>query len=260
MYFARQEAPDPATSALRSLRASLNTPVVVVEELAAGPASAAIACLDDPAGPRVVIAIRSERSGQAIFFGPDDELREWQGPDVAVDAALSFAEGMGFLFDDELVGNDTASQEKALVRWHEVIGTAEGSLPAPPAEAAEPALELFDLDGGDLTDPPVPALLPATPHEIERPAAAWLEPLEPGEPGPEALDFQAAAEPPFTLPLTKFRLRADTSPAPRPPDAAEAPKTPAKRALARVRLQRRRSNKLVQDARRGWLLRLLTSF
>lgn len=101
MYFARQEAPDPATSALRSLRPSLNTPVVVVEELPTGPASAAIACLRDPAGLRVVLAIRSERSGQAIFFGPDDELRDWQGPELAVDAALSFAEGMGFLFEDD---------------------------------------------------------------------------------------------------------------------------------------------------------------
>ena len=261
MFFLRRTRPLELTAGrMRALRLSLNTPVVATQELPVGPARAAIAIHAEPRGGlAITVGVRSLAGGGIALYGFDGTVSPAVAP-AAMDGALSFAEGMGFLFDDELVGNDTASQEKALVRWHEVIGTAEGSLPAPPAEAAEPALELFDLDGGDLTDPPVPALLPATPHEIERPAAAWLEPLEPGEPGPEALDFQAAAEPPFTLPLTKFRLRADTSPAPRPPDAAEAPKTPAKRALARVRLQRRRSNKLVQDARSGWLLRLLTSF
>jgi hypothetical protein len=110
--FARQEAPEPARSALRSLRCSLNTPVVVVEDLPAGPATAAIACLRGPAGWRVALAIRSERSGQVVFFGPDDELREWQGQELALDAALSFAESMGFLFEDDRVRESPAEARR----------------------------------------------------------------------------------------------------------------------------------------------------
>src|SRR5262245_38682199 len=89
VFFARQDAPDPARSALRSLRPSMNRPVVVVEDLPAGPASAAIASLGGPAGSRVALAIRSERSGQVVFFGPDEELRAWHGAEQALDAALA---------------------------------------------------------------------------------------------------------------------------------------------------------------------------
>src|SRR5262245_14668514 len=81
VIFARQDAPDPARSALRSLRPSLNAPVVVVDDLPAGPATAVIAGLGGPEGPRVALAIRSERSGQVVFYGPDDDLLEWQGPE-----------------------------------------------------------------------------------------------------------------------------------------------------------------------------------
>lgn len=260
MFFLRRTRPLELTARrMRALRLSLNTPVVATQDLPVGPARAAIAIHAEPRGGLgITVGVRSLACGSAVLYGFEGAVSPGAVSEV-MDAALSFAEGMGFLFDDELVGRDTASQEKALVRWHEAIGTAEGSLPAPPAEA-EPALELFDLDGGDLTDPPVPAVRPPTPHEIERPAAARFEPLDSEEPGPEGLDFRAAAEVPATLPLTKFRLRADTSPAPRPADAVEAPKAPVKRTLGRVRREPRRSNKLVQDAPRSWLLRLLTSF
>lgn len=118
MYFARQDAPDAATSALRSLRPSLNTPVVVVDDLPTGPASAAIVCLRDPAGSRVVLAIRSERSGQAIFYGPDEERREWDGPESALDAALSFAESMGFLFEEDRLADAPVEAQRL---WRELL-------------------------------------------------------------------------------------------------------------------------------------------
>ena len=51
-----------------------------------------------------------------------------------LDAALSFAEGMGFLFDDELIGSDTAAQEKALVRFSEAIGSQEDGPSVSPEE------------------------------------------------------------------------------------------------------------------------------
>ncbi len=139
-------------SALRSLRPSLNTPVVVVEDLPAGPASAAIACLGDPAGMRVVLAIRSERSGQAIFFGPDDELRDWQGPDGAVDAALSFAESMGFLFEEDRLALAPVETQRL---WGELLDGCTRtalSVSAPPGSAlgTPPSPASPDLDGEEL--------------------------------------------------------------------------------------------------------------
>lgn len=262
MFFLRRKRPLELTAGrMRALRLSLNTPVVATQDLPVGPARAAIAIHAEPRGGLgVTVGVRSIGCGSVVLYGFEGGITPGAVNEV-MDAALSFAEGMGFLFDDELVGTDTASQEKALVHWHEAIGATGGGPSATvPESEAEPVLELFDLEGGDLTDPPVPAPLPPTPHEIERPAAGSFEAFEAGAPGPEALAFQAAAEASATLPLTKFRLRADTTPAPKAPDAVEAPRASARRALGRVRLERRRSNQLVQDARRSWLLRLLTSF
>src|SRR5262245_43734755 len=82
----------PTRPALRALRASLNTPVLGLEELPPGPASAAIACLAGAGGPRISLALRSLRSGDVVFYGPEEGIGEWRGPEAALDAALCFAE------------------------------------------------------------------------------------------------------------------------------------------------------------------------
>jgi hypothetical protein len=258
MFFLRRTRPLELTAGrMRVLRLSLNTPVVATQDLPVGPARAAIAIHAEPRGGLgVTVGVRSLAAGSFVLYGLEGAIAP-AAVQEAMDSALSFAEGMGFLFDDELVGNDTASQEKALVRWHEAIGAAESV--ASVESEPEAVLELFDLDGGDLTDPPVPAALPPSSHEIEPPGTPAFD-ASAGEPAPEALAFRAAEEEPDTLPLTKFRLRADTPAVPQRPGAPEAPKPPTRRALGRVRLERRRSNQPVQDARRSWLLRLLMSF
>jgi hypothetical protein len=205
VFFARQEAPDSVKSALRSLRPSLNTPVVVVEDLPAGPASAAIACLGDPAGTRVVLAIRSERSGQAIFFGPDEELRDWQGPDGAVDAALSFAESMGFLFEEDRLALAPAETQRM---WGELLdGCTRTSL-------SGSALPVSALET---------SLTPASP--VPDAEELWLEELAP-----------AARAVSHSVCLTKFRRA--PPPAPRRSTDKESP---AMHPLGRFRvgLQRR---------------------
>jgi hypothetical protein len=143
VFFVRQGAPDRARSELLSLRPSLNSPVVVMDEIPTGPARAAIAALDGPAGARVALAIRSERTGQVLFFGPDDELREWQGDGLALEAALSFAEGLGFLFDEDRM---VEAPGEAARLWEELLeACAPGGSPAerraaPPS--SEPAAEI----------------------------------------------------------------------------------------------------------------------
>jgi hypothetical protein len=262
MFFLRRTRPLELTAGrMRALRLSLNTPVVATQELPVGPARAAIAIHAEPRGGLgITVGVRSLAGGSVVLYGFEGAVTAGVVNEV-MDAALSFAEGMGFLFDDELVGNDPASQEKALVRWREALGSGEGTFPDAGLEAEpEPVLELFDLEGGDLTDPPVPAPLPPTPQEPLRLAASPLASPEAAERAPDEPAFEPAVELPATLPLTKFRLRADRTPEPKELDESPAPKAPAKRPLGRLRLERRRSNKLVQDARRSWLLRLLTSF
>ena len=202
MFLARQEAPEPAQGALRSLRPSMNSPVVVVEDLPAGPATAALACLAGPGGPRVALAIRSQRSGQVVFFGPDEELRGRDAQEDAFDAALHFAESLGFLFEDDRVAEAPAEASRL---WDSLLEAASrsGRAPLRPAPRAVPQ--------------PAPA-----PSEEE----LWLEQVaDPGPPIGRA------------LPLTKFRSAVATAARPAAKSAGPAPARP----LARFEAGRDRS-------------------
>ena len=155
-----------------------------------------------------MLVVRSERSGQAIFFGPDDEFRERQ-PGMAVDAALSFAEGMGFLFEDDPVALAPAEARRL---WGELLdGCARA--PGPRSGSATPT--------GTPAPHPSPAPAEADGEEL------WLEEIAPA--------VQAVSH---AVPLTKFRRAAAA--VPRRPEAPAAP-PPAKRPLGRFRvgLQRR---------------------
>ena len=108
---------------LRALRLSLNTPVVTIEDLPVGPASAGIAVHAAPEGLRLTLAVRSVRTGQVVFFHPDEDWSEIHGSELAVDAALSFAECMGFLFDEDPIeaGGDVREAARC---WTELVETA----------------------------------------------------------------------------------------------------------------------------------------
>ncbi len=82
---------------------SLNQPVLAIDELPLGPARAVIAIVQGPAhGRRLVVAIRSTRTDQAIFFSSAPISRESDDSAGLLDTAVCFAESMGFLFDDDL--------------------------------------------------------------------------------------------------------------------------------------------------------------
>ena len=78
-----------ASEALHALYVSLNSPVIAVDRLPVGPAAAAIAVQ----GSGTTLLIRSVRTGTIAFFHAE--------PRAGLEAALSHAEGLGFLFDDE---------------------------------------------------------------------------------------------------------------------------------------------------------------
>jgi hypothetical protein len=140
MFFAPGEPPEIACAELRTLRLSLNAPVVAVEELPVGPARAGIALGAGPEGePHLTVAVRSLRGGRLAYYVATGELGESADLALALEAALSFAEGMGFLFDeDEVEARGAAGPAEAARLWRELIG-AEG--PVVDREArAEPVL------------------------------------------------------------------------------------------------------------------------
>jgi hypothetical protein len=270
MSFSRREATLELTeSRLRGLWLSLNAPVVSVPEIPLRPARAAIAVHEEADGrPNVTVGICSLEGSARVLFTYGGDLRETSSAAVAVDAALAFAEGMGFLFDDdELAEPGPAARAQALRQWKELMGESEwtvapasalhageapaavGSSAGDPREAETSELELMELE---LTEP-----LDVAPREVRtRP------------PSPPA--GAAAAAPP----LTKFRQGlARRAPGPAPPER-QAEGRPAvaagvdsrkagvvaglrRAALGRLKLVRRRGG---APDRPGWILRLLSSF
>jgi len=149
MHFCEQNPRDESDAErLRVLHLSLNTPVVAVEEFPVSPARAGIALFEDPEGAmRLTIAVRSLRTGQTISYAPDAELEGERDVVVAVDAALSFAEGMGFLFDeDEIAARSDDGRGEPIALWRslfeDVSEPTASRPPRPRAEKTAPVLEL----------------------------------------------------------------------------------------------------------------------
>jgi hypothetical protein len=121
MIFSADAPLESGCCELRALHVSLNSPVVTLEQLPVGPASAAVA-FHTGDRPGVTLAVRSIRTGQLAYFtSGGDEAAEY--PDVMLDAALSFAESMGFLFDEDLVQTlGDAGPREAARRWIVLLG------------------------------------------------------------------------------------------------------------------------------------------
>jgi hypothetical protein len=129
MHFCvRKPRTDCEPRQLRALHLSLNTPVIAISELPVGPARAGIAVCEDPTGAfGLEIAIRALRTGQVIAYAPAAE--PFEPGDAALDAALAFAEGMGFLFDDDELASPGRGPAQAAALWSELV--EEGPQPAP---------------------------------------------------------------------------------------------------------------------------------
>ena len=175
--FLRDDEPILLTEGgIQGLCMSLNRAVLDLENLPAGPARAAILLHRDDSGePALVVAIRSEVSRAVIRFAFEGELHP--ETDRAMDAGLQFAEGMGFLFDEDILAeNLPAAARKALEAWCELTG--DELPPQRPASARQlaPADEVLILDEMlDCVDdlPPLGAQpVGQTLSKFRRPAAA----------------------------------------------------------------------------------------
>jgi len=248
MFLSRSDPPPLGETSLRGMCVSLNSPVVNIEDLPVGPARALIVLHDEePVGMTLSVAIRSLEGGRIALFTYRGELKKAGSPTVVMDGALSFAEGMGFLFDEDLIEfGGPGGRQRALRHWRDLLGE-----PATAAPAATPEIALA----------PVPTPSPAAVElpELELVAEFCLdEVIDPGDdssPSPLAAAEPGAATPAEvtpaqqTLPLTKFRSR----PAPAPAT------TTGPSELGRVPIVKMRKGGDVQPET-SILLRLLGSF
>jgi hypothetical protein len=138
MNFSARSAPTRPVIELHSLRRSLNTPVLAIAELPVGPGSAAIAAHVDSCDglPRYTLAVRCERSREVVFFSMRDEDLSLSESSLAAEAALSLAEGMGFLFEEDLA---PITGEAAALIWEEFVDSAD---PSTAVAAVSPTLLL----------------------------------------------------------------------------------------------------------------------
>jgi hypothetical protein len=182
--------------AIASLHLSLNAPVIAIDELPVGPARAGVAlCALASGGFHLQIAIRSLRTGEVVAVASDLDPTGHSDQAAAVEAALSYAEGMGFLFDeDEVANGDAEAAEKAGALWCDLVEEVP--------ERARPRTSS--------AMPPSPAA--TEPHDLVRDvpiqeSLSGVEAIAVEVDLPEQSAFVAAPE---SL-LTKFRLVLDGS-------------------------------------------------
>jgi hypothetical protein len=244
MFVRRSEPVLLTEEGLEGLCPSLNRPVVDAADMPVGPARAAIALYRNPASERrLAVAIRSEDSGAVTVFEFEGELSA--AAHLALDSGLTFAEGMGFLFDEDmLIADAEDGRRQALECWCGLTGDelppqkAEALVEAPPkpTPVEDGALMLHDLlDGID--------------EDLEADLGGDLEPdLEIDEPEPM----------PQSAVLSKFRV--DRQSAPAAQQAAEPDPNgdtgPAE--LGRIPILRKRLP--AEDAEPPLLARLLSRF
>ena len=245
MFVRRSEPILLTEDGLDGLCASLNRPVVDIEDLPVGPARAVIALHRDAQGRRgLSLALRAEDSGAVTLFAFRGEVAGAAGP--AMDAGLAFAESMGFLFDDDMLASgDLRARAQALACWYQLTGDD------PPVGSPEGDHALV-LD--DLLDP-----LDEFAEELD------LEPLS-ADPLLSAADpVPAAAAPdgdPAAAPaggarvLTKFRRAAEAPGSPADDSSEDADGASAR--LGRIPIVRRRADE--PDPVPALLTRLLARF
>ena len=287
MFRVRSEPLLLSEAGIHGLCVSLNTPVLNIEELPVGPARASIMVFESGYGTfGLGVGVRAIETSQAIVFSFEGTIDMSSTPAEALEQAATFAERMGFLFDDDVVaGAGSEGRSRALGLWADLTGFHEPELddaheldeiappPLSPAVRLEPEPEELVLD--DLAElANATALQQAEADEPQPepspPAAAaaemWLDdlsesapvPAEPVAPDPSAVPVCSQ---PAAVPLSKFRQRA--TPLRDPAQRAETPEpeeSSGRSSLGRVALVRRRPDGSEQAARPALLLRLLGSF
>ena len=226
---------------MHGLRPSLNEPLVRMDDQSAAPARAAIVLFDDGYGQlSLAVAVRSRTSREAAFFLHQHPMPPENSIEASLEVGVTFAESMGFLFDEDVVaGHGSRGHERAAAIWEQLLGLAPS-----PASVATPGD--LDLENGDELE-----MLDEEVLELED-GSIFDEPLEGGQPSARSGGSASAAEPPARASLSKFR-----GPAVVAPKRAKKADPGNTAALGRVAIVRRRVG---GDDKPSSLIRLLSSF
>jgi hypothetical protein len=288
MFNVRAEPLLLSEAGIHGLCVSLNTPVLNIDELPVGPARAALVLFDGGYGSLgLAVGVRSIETRQLVVFSYQGTLDMTTTPAKAMEDATSFAERMGFLFDEDVVetsGSD--GRARALRLWTDLTDTPEieeveeldelAPPPLSPAVRLEPMPEELVLDDladltrefrsaddelllDELSDGPLDPAAPAAEvaPELELPVAT------PPSPAPMAPSTPASPSGRRRVALSKFRQPAPPVPLAAAPDS-DRQRDPGSSGsgseLGRIPLVRRRPDGSEEPARPGLLLRLLGSF
>ena len=152
MFSPCAQAPKLEEADLFHLCASLNAPVLSIGSLPAGPVRAAIVLHAEqgPGGsrvPQLSIGLRSLDSGRVAIYQYAGEVKKLGSAPAALDTALSFAEKMGFLFDDDLIGGKAGpGRVQALKLWQKLVGQKDVLWDSDPDISS--VVQMADLEPG----------------------------------------------------------------------------------------------------------------
>lgn len=221
--FSLSKDPLPLSEAcLQGMCVSLNAPVVYGDDLPPGPARAAIVTYAEDYGDfGMAVGMRALEDGSVAVYRYREPIVDAAGIASALDAALIFAEGLGFLFDDDMIDeNSRTGRREALEHWNRLMGDGEVFAAAGVVEPPRAPLAEFTLPGEGL-DGPMEDLL-AMPEGMEDPV--------PRAPGSELLldELMDLAEQ-----SPKDELLLEVEPANDPPPTRRPASAPAPTAVAR---------------------------
>lgn len=279
MFFPRSEVLQLTEAQLKSLRPSVNQPVVVTDELSGGPARAAIAAYTEGGEKKfgVTIVIRSLQSNQVVFYDCSEAIENAAGLSIAFEAAMSFCEAMGFVLgDDVLAQHGLESRKVGLQLWREATGEALQqaaqrerriqSVAELKQEFGTEALLLGEADGEEIElETEVFEVVPKVPS----PAAAKAPPVEGQRDRTEVLDPDALrkpAPPTETKKPSLSRFHGRQAPPPVQPVSSTSAATENgaseradenSQAIGRLKLVKRRSEGVEKAS---WLCRILRAF
>jgi hypothetical protein len=115
-------------ASLLALRPALNAPVLNVDFLPIGPARAAIVVFaEEYGGIGLAIGVRSDGNGQIVVFRNQEAIDASMKLAAVIDPALSMAEQMGFVFDEDMIGKAPSGEARseAMSLWGGLMGEIE---------------------------------------------------------------------------------------------------------------------------------------
>lgn len=169
--FSLSKDPLPLSEAcLQGMCVSLNAPVVYGDDLPPGPARAAIVTYAEDYGDfGMAVGMRALEDGTVAVYRYREPIVDAAGIATALDAALIFAERLGFLFDDDMIDeNSRSGRREALEHWNRLMGDGEVFAATGVVEPPRAPLAEFTLPGEGL-DGPMEDLL-AMPEGMDDPA------------------------------------------------------------------------------------------